>query len=265
MPSARPREHQPRRSHRSRICSMALIIPLSALSGACGLISDADEKFYFRETRQPNELEYQYLALANELHSVKPCYLIHPESLRVGGFGPSGSQVSLTRSTCFSSVAGASGNQHLCDKVRSASTLFLSGANLNAETCRQVARAGGATSFELDVPGIIALAGYDKDEVDIYLVSEARFSSVAAAERYRRNHSSTYWNEVRMTLLHTEDFFGRIAHLPGFGTAEDQARMNSLGWQPRQQRLWVPPERRTRSAPEIEMPAQPATDSHPEP
>ncbi len=219
---------------------------LLVLTAACGFLSDADEKFYFGETRQPDALEYQHLALANELHSVKPCYLIHPESLRVGGFGPVGSQVSLTRSECFSTVAAASGNGRLCDHVRSASTLFLSGAGLNADTCRRIARVISPVSFTLDVPELIAHAGYGDEAVDGYLVSAGRFSSLEAAERYRLDHASTYWNEVRMTLLHTREFFDRIPALPGFGTAEDQASMDAIEWVPRQQRLWTPPEQRSR-------------------
>ncbi|WP_157092261.1 hypothetical protein [Thioalkalivibrio nitratireducens] len=234
---------------------MAILVLLSASMTGCGLVSDADEKLYFGEKRQPVELEYQYVALANELQSIKPCYLIHPRSLRAGAFGSVGSQVSLNRSTCFAWVAEGSGNEKPCDKVRSASTLFLSGADLNAETCRRNARVPGMVSLRLDVPEIVALAGYEEEEIDVYLVSEGRFSGIEAAQRYRRDQPSTYWNEVQMTLLHTEQFFDRIGRLPGFGTAEDQATMNALRWEPRQQRLWTLPEQRTRSVPEIRVPA----------
>ena len=224
---------------------------LSVLMSACGFFSDADEKFYFGEERRPDPLEYLYRTLANELHSVKPCYLIHPLSLSKGGFGPGGSQVSLLRSRCFALVAQGSGNEHICEKVRSASTLFLSGAALDADNCRRVARAQGGVSFSFDVPAVVALAGYDESEIDQYLVSEGRFSSIAAATRYRRESPSTYWNEVRMTLLHTEQFFNRISQFPAFGTPEDQAEMQGLQWEPRRQRLWTPPEERGQSTSEI--------------
>jgi hypothetical protein len=235
---------------------VGIVVLLSVLTGACGFLSDADEKHYFADTRPPDALEYEYLALATELHSIKPCYLIHPASLSAGAFGPVGSQVSLKRSRCFSSVAEASGNEHLCDKVRSASTFFLSGADLNAETCRDVARVTSVVSVELDVPGMVSLAGYEHVDVDAYLVSMARFSSMEVAKQYRRETAPIYWTEVRMTLLHTEDFFERIARLPGFGAADDQAEMNAVRWAPRQQRLWTPPEQRNRAVPEIRVPAQ---------
>lgn len=101
-------------------------------------------------------------------------------------------------------------------------------------------------SCTLDVPELIARAGYGDEEVDAYRVSAGRFSSLEAAERYRLDHPSTYWNEVRMTLLHTEEFFDRIPALPGFGTADDQMKMDSIEWVPRHQRLWTPPEQRSR-------------------
>jgi len=236
--------------------SVVIIAILSAPMSGCGFFSDADEKFYFGEERKPEQLEYQYRTLANELHSIKPCYLIHPLSLSKGGFGPVGSQVSLLRSRCFAVVAWASGNERICEKVRSASTLFLSGATLDADNCRRVARTKGGISFSFDVPRMVSLAGYDEDEVDQYLVSEGRFSSVEAATRYRRERPSTYWNEVRMTLLHTEHFFNRISHFPAFGAPEDRAKMHDLKWEPRQQKLWTPPEERTRSAPELRVPAR---------
>lgn len=236
---------------------MVMFVLLFAILSGCGFFSDADEKFYFGEDRQPDELEYQYRALANELHSIKPCYLIHPNSLRKGWFGSVGSQVSLLRSRCFAVVAEGAGDEQLCDEVRSASTLFLSGAGLNADACRRVARARGGATFDLDVPGIVSLTGYDEDEVDAYLVSEGRFTSMEAAMRYRRDRPSIYWNEVRMTLLNTEEFFDRIAHLPGFGTNADRDEMNIQPWKPRQQRLWTPPEQRTQSASERRLPGPP--------
>ncbi|MDI6401481.1 hypothetical protein QLX67_05695, partial [Balneolaceae bacterium ANBcel3] len=115
---------------------LAAFFFLSATIGGCGLFSDADEKFYFGEKRQPDKLEYQYIALANEIHSVKPCYLIHSKSLRVAAFNSIGSQVSLLRSTCFSKVGKYSGNEQICDHVRSASTLLFSGANFSKDSCR---------------------------------------------------------------------------------------------------------------------------------
>ncbi|MFC2993120.1 hypothetical protein ACFODV_13905 [Halomonas tibetensis] len=246
----------------TRLFSVATFFMMSASLSGCGLFSDADEKFLFGDTRKPDALEYEYRALANELHSTKPCYLIHPQSLSRGGFGPVGNQVSLLRSRCFAAVAESSGDERLCDKVRSASTLFSSGANLNAESCRRTARLNhdrrikSVVSYRLDVPQIVSLSGYDEEEIDAYLVSEGRFSSLEVAMRYRRDQSSTYWNEVKMTLLHTEEFFDRIVHMPGFGTSDDQRKMNALGWNPRQQRLWTPPDERTHSAPEIRLPAQ---------
>lgn len=243
-------------------CSWMVFAVVCLAMGGCGLISDADEKFYRGAARAPDALEYEYLALASELNSIKPCYLIHPESLRVSGFVSAiGSQVSLLRSRCFAEVASNSGDKLICDHVRSASTLFYSGASLNSELCRQLAGLNhgqtvvGRTSYNLDVAGMVSLAGYSEGEVDAYLVSEGRFSSMEAARRFRHEQPSTYWNEVRMTFFHSEAFFDRIDHLSGYGTSTDLVKMKSVTWSPRQQRLWAPPEARTHSRRELAVPA----------
>ena len=241
---------------RSLWAAIPLLLVATLING-CGVFSDADEKRY-GDTRQPDALERHYLALANELQSSKPCYLIHPESLIRSGFNAVGSQVALKRSRCFFVVARASGAPDLCEKVRSVSTIFLSGADMNTQLCRRVASVRGGYGYGLDVPRIVALAGYTEEEVDAYLVSEERFSSLDVARRYRQERSSTYWGEVRRHLLHSEAFFERIDRLPSFGTAQDAAEMGTLAWKPRPQRPWVPPEQRGRSAPAVRVPAQEA-------
>ena len=240
-------------------CTISLLMTLAVVISGCGILSDADEKIYFTETRQPDELEYQYSALGSVIHSAKPCYLIHPDSLRKAGFNDVGSQVSFVRSSCFFVVAAATGDQDICANVRSVSTIFLSGADRNASLCRQVAGSGGFGD-SLDVPAIVALAGYSQHEVDLYLASQERFSTAEVAMHYRQEQPDTYWGEVRRHLLHSADFFERIGSLPSFGTPADQAIMNAMTWTPRYQRPWVPPEQRTQSMPEARVPAQTAQE-----
>ena len=225
---------------------MALVgaVTLASTTG-CGLFSDADEKRYFGETRPSGELEYQYLALASEMHSVKPCYLIHADSLSKAAFNSPGNQASLVRSECFSAVASASGDAQPCDKVRSVSTLFLSGANLDSDACHRAARARGSIAYGLDVPRVVALSGFEEGEVDEYLAAEGRFSSPRIAGRYRQQRPSLYWGEVRRHLLHSEEFFDRIDDLEGHAASADRAAMSALPWQPRPQRPWQLPERRS--------------------
>jgi len=235
--------------------TVAMVMLLSLLVSGCGFFSDADEKFYFGEPRGPEKLERQYPALANVLHSIKPCYLINDQSLTTGGFNAVGSQVTLTRSHCFMVVATATGDPKFCQKVRSASTLFLSGSNFGKSTCHRLAHSkSGFPTSRLNVPEIVSLAGYKMEEIDAYLVEKDRFSSLEAAMQFRQHRASTYWDEVSMTLLHTAEFFDRIEQLPGFGSEEDHAKMRAVPWEPRQQRLWVPPEQRTRSLPEVSVP-----------
>jgi len=235
---------------------VAVLILLSVFISGCGLFSDADEKFYFSETQQPDDLEYQYIALASEMHSIKPCYLIHPNSLRKGAFNAVGNQVTLLRSQCIYSVAFNSSDPKLCNEVRSASTFFLSGAEFDEESCRRSAKTKGGFSYDLDVPEIVSLAGYSEKEINDFLVSEGRFSTTDVARNYRQDNSTIYWGEVRRNLLHSLEFFDRIDHLPHFSQDADTAKMSNLSWNPRTQRQWTPPEQRTKSAPEIKIPAQ---------
>lgn len=232
--------------------SLYFIVILLVLVGGCGLLSDADEKIIFGETRKPIDLEREYRALASEIQSFKPCYLIHPDSLRKSGFASIGNQVSYLRSRCFLAVARQTGDRDICSSVRSVSTIFLSGADMNADLCRQVAGSGGS-SPSLDVELMVGLAGYTKGEVDAYLVIEQRFTSLEAASRFRREKPDVYWGEVRRHLLHSADFFERTRSFPGFASAADEAKMRSLPWSPPVQRPWVAPEQRRRSVPEVRV------------
>lgn len=239
-----------------RCFSYTVCLLVTFFMSSCGLVSDADKKIYWNNMRQTNELEYQYRALASEIHSIKPCYLIHPESGSKGAFNSVGSQVSLTRSACYLAVAGASGNEYICDKVVSVSTIFLSGADFNEESCRRVAKSKSMTSYNLNVPEIVSLAGYSEAEIDTYLIDKGRFSNFETAKHFRENNPSTYWGEVTRNLLNSEEFFEQISNLPGFGTSADKAEMNKIQWEPRQQRPWIPPEQREQSVPEVNLQAQ---------
>jgi len=221
-----------------------------ALSG-CGLASDADDKIYFGALRQPEALEHQYLDLAIEIDSTKPCFLIARDSVVRAGFNSVGNQVSYLRSRCLAQVAAHTADASLCAQVRSVSTLFYSGAKLDRVNCRRNAAAsGGRISSSLDVPSMVALAGYDETAVNAHLVSEGRFSSEEVAARWRLDAPGRYWDEVRRHLLHSEQFFRRIEELPGYGDSADLARMGSVAWQPRYIRPFPPLEQRRREMPQ---------------
>ena len=234
---------------------IAFLATLSLALGGCGFFSDADQKFYFHPTETGNELEPQYISLAQHLHSIKPCFLISPNSLSLGSFNPVGSQVSLVRSRCFSQVARLTHDARICDRVRSASTLLYSGADENAQSCRIASQYNGMIAYRMEVKEIVQLAGYGEDEVDTYLTAAARFSSVAAAERFRREQPVVYWAEARAYLLPSREFFSRIDRLPAFGTAADREEMAAVAWRPLQQRHQPPPEQRTQRRPYSRMPA----------
>lgn len=239
---------------------IALLATLPLTVGGCGFFSDADQKFYFPPTETGNELEPQYISLAQHLHSIKPCFLISPNSLSLGSFNPVGLQVSLMRSRCFSEVAHLTHDARICDRVRSVSTLLYSGADVNAQSCRIASQhEGGMIVYGMEVKEIVQLAGYREDEVDAYLTAAARFSGLAAAERFRQEQPVVYWEEARVYLLPSREFFSRIDRLPAFGTtAADREEMAAVTWRPLQQRHQPPPEQRTQRRPYSRMPASAA-------
>ncbi|MCH8543870.1 MAG: hypothetical protein LAT61_09900 [Alcanivorax sp.] len=209
-----------------------LLAGLLALSG-CGVISGADEQIGFSQPREPDAVEFQFLYLARHLDSPKPCYLIHPKSLTRSAFNAQGTRVRYVRSGCFRDVAFHTGDAALCQHVRSVSTLFLSGARLDAAACRDSATGNGRVSNSLNVPAIVALAGYTDEEVDRFLVARERFPSVAEAAEARRQDAARHEYEVRDVLLHSRAFFERIDSLPGFADADDRAAIAAVPWQPR--------------------------------
>ncbi|MBZ2190106.1 hypothetical protein K8B33_13440 [Alcanivorax sp. JB21] len=222
--------------HRAGLLRGLLMAPimalLLALSG-CGLISGADEQVGFAAPRDPDDVEFQFLYLARYLDSAKPCYLIHPQSLTRSAFNARGTRVSYVRSGCFRDVAFHTGDAALCRHVRSVSTLFLSGERLNAATCRKNATGNGRVANSLDVPAIVALAGFSDQEVDRFLVAQNRFSSIAEAAEARQRDAARHAYEVRDVLLHSREFFQRIEALPGFADERDRADMAAVPWQPR--------------------------------
>ena len=202
------------------------------LSG-CGAISDADEKIFVNH-READDIERQFLYLATYLDSAKPCFLIHPESLSIAPFNADGTKVSFVRSTCFSNVAAHTGDETLCQHVRSVSTFLYSGDKLDAARCRQSASTASGVRMgnSLNIQEIVALAGYSESDIDTYLVSENVYSTLAGAARDRQQNPAGYWYEVRTTLLHSRDFFYKIDEFPGFSNSSDRAEMKVIPWKP---------------------------------
>lgn len=215
----------------TRIRSMLLSMVL--LSG-CGAVSDADEKIFLNQ-READRIERQFLYLASYLNSVKPCFLIHPQSVTIAPFNSAGTKVSFVRSNCFRNVVTHTGDDTLCQQVRSVSTLLFSGDKLNVARCRESAASVGSVRVgnNLNIQEMVVLAGYMENDIDLYLVAEGVFSSPAEAAQQRQQNPSSYWYEVRLTLPHSRDFFDRIDQLPGYSNSQDQAEMAAIPWQPR--------------------------------
>ncbi len=235
------------RPRANRIGYLAFMLVMALAMSACGAFSDADDKVFSSNWRQPEPVEQLFLALATDIWSEKPCYLIHPDSMRVAGFNSRGTQVSYLRSTCFRDVAEATNNPALCDKVRSVSTFFLSGASLGTQGCLSSISGHSAVSRNLDMTAILELAGYDAARVNTLLVEAGRFSSTERAAYFRDNHPGIFWNEVRQYVIASPVFFDAIDTLPGFASQQDLQAMQNVAWRPRFRRDLPLPEERASS------------------
>ena len=242
----------PRLSRRSSLLALVIVVAVSA----CGALSDADEKVFTSDRRQPEAVEWLFLALASDIWSEKPCYLIHPQSMQVGGFNSVGAQASYLRSICFRDVAEATRNPRLCDKVRSVSTFFLSGAAMNRQACIDASAGHSTISRQLDLPAIIEIAGFDLAAVDALLVAKGRFTNLERAAHFRDSAPGIYWSEVRQYVIASPEFFERITRMPGFASEADRVAMREVTWQPRYRRDLPLPEQRATSprTPEIRLP-----------
>lgn len=209
---------------------VGLFITVLLLSG-CGAISGADEKVFFKH-READSLERQYRFLAGYIGSEKPCFLIHPESLVISPYNADGTRVWFVRSSCFAAVADYTGDETLCQYVRSVSTFLYSGDRLNAEFCRELAASplGYGTSGSLNVQKIVALAGHSYNDINKFFVSAGTFPRIDKAEKVRLENPAHYWNEVRFKFLHSREFFDSISELPGFGSHNDLANMEEITW-----------------------------------
>jgi len=215
------------------ITLISTLLTIALLSG-CGAVSDADEKIFLNQ-READSIERQFLYLASFLDSAKPCYLIHPQSMSIVPFNSDGTKVSFVRSSCFRNVAVNTGDETLCQQVRSVSTFLYSGDKLNAASCREITSTAGGVRMgnNLIIQEIVALAGYTESDIDTFLVVEGVFSSETEAAQQRQQDPSSYWYDVRLTLLHSEEFFNRIDQMPGHSDSNDQAAMAAIPWQPR--------------------------------
>ena len=196
--------------------ALTLIACAVTLISGCGLVGDPDERVLFG--KEPESLEFEYLHLATELWSEKPCYLISRESMTVGVIGSSGRRASYLRSTCFRYVAAILERPELCRHVVSVSTLFDSGHKLNQESCEQLARSGdhGYAGGNVDREAMFELAGFTETDIRDLL------------------HKHDIPPDGTYCLLYSREFFEAIENLPNFAGEDDLKEMNTVEWRPHQ-------------------------------
>ncbi|WP_376695403.1 hypothetical protein [Wenzhouxiangella sp. EGI_FJ10305] len=200
----------------TRVLALMAAVWLTSFIIGCGLAGNPDERVLFGKEPQP--LEYEYLHLATELWSEKPCYLISDESITVGVIASSGRQASYLRSTCFRYVAAILERPDLCEHVVSVSTLFDSGHDLNQESCEQLARRGdrGYAGGSVEHQAMFELAGFTETDIKDLL------------RKHDIPPSGTY------CLLYSREFFAAIENLPNFAGEDDLEKMKAVEWRPHQ-------------------------------
>ena len=85
--------------------------------------------------REQNEQEATYLIIARGTGLPQFCSRIYPGATHGLGFNPAGFQTYYTRSRCYFDVAVKIGDVHLCDQVRTHSTVFLDGSGISRSEC----------------------------------------------------------------------------------------------------------------------------------
>lgn len=178
----------------------------------CGLFGDPDKRVIFPP--KPDPLEYQYVDLARQMSSEKPCYLISQNSVSVAALNSPGTRARNFRSHCFSTVARRAARPELCKNVFSVSTLLYPGHYNDRERCIEEAdqaTASGGVGI-IDHNDMFELAGFS--DVEIYELMQA----------YQLPDNGRY------CLIFSPEFFGAIERMPRFSSEDDMDQMNNVKW-----------------------------------
>jgi hypothetical protein len=192
-----------------------VIFPLVIIViGGCGLSGNPDSRMIF--PNKPDQTEYDYLKLARQMMSEKPCYLISERSVDVSALNSPGTRAVKVRSSCFYNVAQRAARPELCDEVKSVNTLLYSGHLNNRESCRDDAERGSPSAGIgiIDHDRMYSLAGFTEDEVTELMNA----------------HGLT--ENGRYCLVFSREFFDAIDTMPNFGSEQDLQKMDELEWRP---------------------------------
>lgn len=189
------------------------IVFVAVLTG-CGLSGDPDERTFFPS--DPDPKEYQYVNLARQIASEKPCYLISHNSVSVMPLNSPGTRAKYVRSHCFSTVARRTARPELCEHVESVSTLLYAGHRNGREQCIQAAdRSSASTGVGIvDHDAMFELSGLSSEEVDELM------------ESYQLPENGRY------CLIFSPEFFEAIERMPRFSPEDDLGQMKAVKWDP---------------------------------
>jgi peroxiredoxin len=165
-------------------------------------------------TREQNELEVNYLQLAEATGLLQFCERIYPGATGGAGFNPRGSQTWYTRSLCYYQLAIATGEPKFCDEVRPRSTLLQSGADYSAPECRKkVAPHQGQRPQRgqyILVEPVLRQMGYTEEMIPPKILRAASADDM--------------WLAFFDSVAGTPDFAARIARLPDFSHVATQVQ-----------------------------------------
>lgn len=186
------------------------VIPLTG----CGFVGDPDQRVLFPS--QPHDTEYQYVNLARQIASEKPCYLISPDGISVAPFNASGTRAIQLRSRCFAAVAERAARPELCEHVVSVSTVLYSGHAIDGDQCIREADHGQARSGVgvMDDAAMFELAGFSDADIDALMTTH----NLPADGRY--------------CLVFSPEFFDAISDMPQFSSHDEVVGIDDVAWKP---------------------------------
>lgn len=154
------------------------------------------------ETRNPNNFERAYTAMALDFESHEPCARISPRALVRAPFNSPGTRVYFERSRCFLSLAWRTLNPYFCRQVVAASADAKAGGHFTRENCAALVAAGRPFRAGLTFDHRLVLQSLGYDDADV-------------AARFPKHPADDSW------MLFYHDFFRR-------SDGELQQRLRSL-------------------------------------
>lgn len=164
------------------------------------------------DTREPNQDEWNYFALAVNSDYEPVCHKISPRAVTGAAFNPRKFRTAYLQSSCIFNVAVNSKNISLCtDSIRpyKSISLFAGGSGYNKHECASqvgVRKSTVASSFAPNASpeGIMKKMGYTEGDVP------------ESFKNSYENDPTFYWLEFYMEVRSSSEFRERMDELPAY-------------------------------------------------